>query len=60
MNTSFLQLRLSQGINAKSQELLPATSGFLLFFCLFTGYFMLRPIREFSLFGLAPCSHSYS
>jgi AAA family ATP:ADP antiporter len=46
MNTSFLQLRLSQGINAKSQELLPATSGFLLFFCLFTGYFMLRPIRE--------------
>ena len=46
MNTSFPQLRLSQGINAESQELLPATSGFLLFFCLFTGCFKLRPIRE--------------
>jgi AAA family ATP:ADP antiporter len=46
MNTSFPQLRLSQGINAESQALLPATSAFLLFFCLFTSYFMLRPIRE--------------
>lgn len=46
MSTSFPRLRLSQGINAESQELLPATSAFLLFFCLFTGYFMLRPIRE--------------
>lgn len=38
--------RLSATINAQDHELRPALSGFLLFFCLFTGYFMLRPIRE--------------
>lgn len=38
--------RLSQAINAKPAELLAALGGFGLFFCLFSGYFMLRPIRE--------------
>jgi AAA family ATP:ADP antiporter len=38
--------RLSLAVNARDDELLPALCGFLLFLCLFTGYFMLRPIRE--------------
>lgn len=38
--------RLGRAINARPGELLPALAGFLLFFCLFGGYFMLRPIRE--------------
>ncbi|CAH0125914.1 NTP/NDP exchange transporter [Pseudomonas mediterranea] len=38
--------RLSLAVNARDGELLPALCGFLLFLCLFTGYFMLRPIRE--------------
>ncbi|MDO7896904.1 NTP/NDP exchange transporter [Pseudomonas citrulli] len=38
--------RLSLAVNARDTELLPALCGFLLFLCLFTGYFMLRPIRE--------------
>lgn len=38
--------RLGRAINAQPGELLPALAGFLLFFCLFGGYFMLRPIRE--------------
>jgi ATP:ADP antiporter, AAA family len=38
--------RLAQAINAKPAELLAALSGFGLFFCLFSGYFMLRPVRE--------------
>ncbi|GGJ95481.1 MFS transporter [Pseudomonas matsuisoli] len=33
-------------INAKAGELGAAIAGFALFFCLFAGYFMLRPIRE--------------
>lgn len=37
---------LSLGINANTSELRPAWQGFVFFFCLFTGYFMLRPIRE--------------
>uniref|UniRef100_UPI0028B0A5DA MFS transporter n=1 Tax=Pseudomonas sp. TaxID=306 RepID=UPI0028B0A5DA len=41
-----LMRRLSVAINARSGELLPALAGFGLFFCLFSGYFMLRPIRE--------------
>ena len=46
MTKSYVHHRLSQSINAEDAELRPAVSGFLLFFCLFTGYFMLRPIRE--------------
>ncbi len=38
--------RLATAINARPAELLAALSGFGLFFCLFSGYFMLRPIRE--------------
>lgn len=38
--------RLGRAINARPGELVPALAGFLLFFCLFGGYFMLRPIRE--------------
>src|SRR3546814_619904 len=38
--------RLSLALNARDDELRPALYGFLLFLCLFTGYFMLRPIRE--------------
>ena len=41
-----LTQRLSRAINARPGELLPALGGFALFFCLFAGYFMLRPIRE--------------
>ncbi|MFC3606559.1 NTP/NDP exchange transporter [Stutzerimonas tarimensis] len=33
-------------INARPGEVAAALSGFGLFFCLFAGYFMLRPIRE--------------
>ncbi|TBU87161.1 NTP/NDP exchange transporter [Phytopseudomonas dryadis] len=46
MSTPSLPHRLSHAINAEAHELRPALSGFLLFFCLFAGYFMLRPIRE--------------
>jgi AAA family ATP:ADP antiporter len=46
MSTPSVLHRLSATINAEDHELRPALSGFLLFFCLFTGYFMLRPIRE--------------
>jgi AAA family ATP:ADP antiporter len=38
--------RLAKAINAEPDELVPALAGFALFFCLFCGYFMLRPIRE--------------
>jgi AAA family ATP:ADP antiporter len=38
--------RLVQAINARPAELSAALCGFALFFCLFSGYFMLRPIRE--------------
>jgi AAA family ATP:ADP antiporter len=38
--------RLGQVINARPGELLAALCGVGLFFCLFSGYFMLRPIRE--------------
>jgi len=38
--------RLAALIGAAPRELLPAVAGFALFFCLFCGYFMLRPIRE--------------
>src|SRR3990167_3944218 len=37
--------RLATAINAKPAELFAALCGFGLFFCLFSGYFMLRPIR---------------
>ncbi|MBE7375090.1 NTP/NDP exchange transporter [Pseudomonas lopnurensis] len=45
MSTPLLH-RLSLALNARDHELRPALSGFLLFLCLFAGYFMLRPIRE--------------
>ena len=38
--------RLAALINARPGELRAALAGFGLFFCLFAGYFMLRPIRE--------------
>ncbi|KFE56805.1 NTP/NDP exchange transporter [Pseudomonas syringae] len=38
--------RTAQAINAQAGEVYSALAGFGLFFCLFTGYFMLRPIRE--------------
>ena len=38
--------RVSRAINAQPGELLPALAGFALFLCLFSGYFMLRPLRE--------------
>jgi len=39
-------LRLARLINAHPTELRASMAGFALFFCLFSGYFMLRPIRE--------------
>lgn len=41
-----LQQRVARAINAQPGELAAALAGFALFFCLFCGYFMLRPIRE--------------
>jgi AAA family ATP:ADP antiporter len=41
-----LMHRAARAINAQPDELIPALAGFALFFCLFCGYFMLRPIRE--------------
>lgn len=38
--------RKARALNALPGELLPAFAGFALFLCLFSGYFMLRPIRE--------------
>ncbi|MFF7708623.1 MFS transporter [Pseudomonas sp. NPDC007930] len=38
--------RLARALGCPDQELRPALAGFGLFFCLFCGYFMLRPIRE--------------
>jgi AAA family ATP:ADP antiporter len=46
MTTPSYLHRLSLALNARDDELRPALCGFLLFLCLFTGYFMLRPIRE--------------
>ncbi|MBC3372828.1 MFS transporter [Pseudomonas sp. SWRI92] len=46
MRTPSYLHRLSLALNARDGELRPALCGFLLFLCLFTGYFMLRPIRE--------------
>src|SRR5690606_36619295 len=40
------RLRLVRLINARPGETRAALAGFGLFFCLFSGYFMLRPIRE--------------
>ncbi|UCJ18199.1 MFS transporter [Pseudomonas sp. MM211] len=41
-----LPQRVARAINAQPGELAAALAGFALFFCLFCGYFMLRPIRE--------------
>lgn len=46
MLSATLVQRLGVAINAERHELNPALAGFALFFCLFCGYFMLRPIRE--------------
>ncbi|AHL34641.1 ADP/ATP translocating protein [Pseudomonas brassicacearum] len=46
MSTPSFLHRLSLALNAQDDELCPALCGFVLFLCLFTGYFMLRPIRE--------------
>ena len=46
MFPTVLVRRLGAAINAERHELGPALAGFALFFCLFSGYFMLRPIRE--------------
>ena len=46
MPSTTLAQRLGVAINAERHELNPALAGFALFFCLFSGYFMLRPIRE--------------
>jgi AAA family ATP:ADP antiporter len=43
---NWLRRRLARAINAEAQELAAVLAGFALFFCLFAGYFMLRPIRE--------------
>jgi len=40
------RLSLTRLINARPGEARAALAGFGLFFCLFSGYFMLRPIRE--------------
>ena len=42
----WLRRWLARAINAEAQELAAVLAGFALFFCLFAGYFMLRPIRE--------------
>lgn len=46
MLSATVSRRLGAAINAESHELRPALAGFALFFCLFSGYFMLRPVRE--------------
>ena len=46
MSSSTMAQRVAVAINAQRNELWPALAGFTLFFCLFSGYFMLRPIRE--------------
>ncbi|MFV3385745.1 NTP/NDP exchange transporter [Pseudomonas sp. NY15364] len=46
MSSSTMAQRVALAINAQRNELWPALAGFALFFCLFSGYFMLRPIRE--------------
>lgn len=46
MLSATLVQRLGAAIEAERHELKPALAGFALFFCLFSGYFMLRPIRE--------------
>ncbi|MBH3338639.1 MFS transporter [Pseudomonas mendocina] len=46
MSSSTMAQRVAVAINAQRSELWPALAGFTLFFCMFSGYFMLRPIRE--------------
>lgn len=38
--------RLARLLNARADELPAVAAGMLMFFLLFTGYFMLRPVRE--------------
>jgi AAA family ATP:ADP antiporter len=37
---------VATAINAEPEELSASFTGFALFFCIFSGYFMLRPVRE--------------
>ncbi len=46
MSSLTMSQRVAVAINAQRDELWPALAGFSLFFSLFSGYFMLRPIRE--------------
>ncbi|MGM3390160.1 MFS transporter [Stutzerimonas stutzeri] len=46
MSISSYLHRWGKILNAHESELRPALYGSMLFFCLFAGYFMLRPIRE--------------
>lgn len=46
MEATTIARRLARAVNARPGELTPALAGFGLFYCLFAGYFMLRPIRE--------------
>src|SRR5690606_26623298 len=46
MRSSAVTSRLARLINAQPGESRAALAGFGLFFFLFSGYFMLRPIRE--------------
>lgn len=41
-----MKLRLSKLFNIDSEEIPAVITGLLMFFLLFTGYFMLRPVRE--------------
>lgn len=46
ISSTLLMRRFGAVINAERHEVIPSLVGFLLFFCLFSGYFMLRPLRE--------------
>lgn len=47
--------RLSLAVNARDDELRPALCGFLLFLCLFTGYFMLRRCAAWPSVSIRDC-----
>lgn len=46
MTPSRVSLRLARLLGARPDELVALVGGFTLFFLLFAGYFMLRPVRE--------------
>jgi len=41
-----LRLRVARLLHVEPDEIAPATAGFAMFFLLFAGYFLLRPVRE--------------